>query len=107
MHIEGKGREKLRLVRGGYEKAEGILGAWRMEEEVWRVGDQIPACSWALQGSLTQNSCMNFLVDTALQFQIQHLFLFFLLSLNLEDRLPKGTIVLTLQMGAWSLWTVI
>lgn len=34
-------------------------------------------------------------------------FSFFLLSLNLEDRLPKGTIVLTLQMGAWSLWTVI
>ena len=34
-------------------------------------------------------------------------FSFFLLSLNLEDRLLKGTIVLTLQMGAWSLWTVI
>ena len=40
------------------------------------MGDRIPACSWALQGSLTQNSCMNFLVDAALQFQIQHLFFF-------------------------------
>ena len=34
-------------------------------------------------------------------------FSFFRLSLNLEDRLLKGTIVLTLQMGAWRLWTVI
>lgn len=62
---------------GGYEKAEGVLGGWRMEGEVWRVGDLIPACPWELEGSLTQNSCMNFLVDRALQFQTQHLFLFF------------------------------
>ena len=72
-----QGQGEAETGGGGYEKVEGVLGAWRIEEEVWRVGDRIPACSWALQGSLTQNSCMNFLVDAALQFQIQHLFLFF------------------------------
>lgn len=93
-------------VTGGGRLWKGRRGLESLEDgrRGMESGRLDPCMSMGAAGSLTQNSCMNFLVESALQFQIQHLFL---LSLNLEHRLPKGTIALTLQMGAWSLWTVI
>ena len=101
MRTEGKGREKLWLAGGASQAMRGQKGSselgGRKERDMEGGGANLCMPVGATAAPNTEPvhrlpSVQASRVSNSAPF-------IFLLSLNLEDRLLKGTIVLTLQMG--------